>query len=106
MDVITQLQLQKNLQKEPFHMEEQESFYLARYLTEDDTEEFVIVDKSRQNQCAIIESIFRHAVGKILRFTPEEDMKQYSAAWSVSLILLALRKVVLVEVSIKYRSRD
>ncbi|CAD8131873.1 unnamed protein product [Paramecium octaurelia] len=74
------------LSDRPFELKDVEKMYLlARYMIEDNSQDFVEYDEEATSQLQIVRSIFKQIVGKCRIFTEEEE-RQYSNEISAQII--------------------
>lgn len=85
LDTISVSEVEDCLSQEPFNLSiGAEAFLFARYLIEDNNEVYVEVDREARKSIQIVESILRHALGKILILSPEEEKILHQIASEVN----------------------
>jgi hypothetical protein len=64
----------ETLQHEPFSItNKDDALLVARYLVEDNTEDFIILDEHRSNDILVIKDVFKRFVNKYQLYTPEQE---------------------------------
>lgn len=61
--------------REPFSLDSQDAKLLARYLTEDNTDEYIYFDAERVQEIEIVKSVIRKVIGRYDIFDEEEFIK-------------------------------